>query len=230
MKNYKKINTSIIIPSFNESSNLSILLPKLHLEVKIKNLEIIVIDGYYFDKKTYDLCKKNKAIYCKRSINNSYGEAIRSGIKKAKGKYIVVMDADFSHTPSFINKMYSLKGSDVVIASRYISKGGTENSSYLIYLSRALNYIYSKILSIPIKDISNSFRLYNASKIKNINTICNNFDIVEEIIFKLYKKYKNLNVIEIPYFFKRRKFGSSKRTLIFSISYLITLIRLRLFN
>lgn len=58
MKNYKKINTSIIIPSFNESSNLSILLPKLHLEVKIKNLEIIVIDGYYFDKKTYDLCKK----------------------------------------------------------------------------------------------------------------------------------------------------------------------------
>ena len=230
MKRYKKINTSIIIPSFNESSNLSILLPKLYSDVNIKNLEIIVIDGYYFDKKTYDLCKKNRVIYCKRTINNTYGQAIRTGIEKARGKYIVLMDADFSHTPSFINKMYSFKESDVVIASRYVSKGGTDNSLYLIFLSRLLNYIYSIILSIPIKDISNSFRLYNASKIKNIKTISNNFDIIEEIIFKLYKKYKNLNVVEVPYFFKKRKFGSSKRTLIFTASYLITLIRLRIFS
>lgn len=230
MKKYKRINLSILIPSYNESSNLSILLPKIFLDVKINNLEIIVIDGYYFDKETYNICKKNNVVYCKRSINNTYGQAIKTGIKKAKGKHIVIMDADFSHTPSFINKMYSLKDKDVVIASRYISKGGTDNSAYLIFLSKALNYIYSVILSIAIKDISNSFRLYNASKIKSIKTTSNNFDIIEEIIYKLYKKYKNLNVVEIPYFFKRRKFGSSKRTLIFSISYLITLIRLRLFN
>jgi dolichol-phosphate mannosyltransferase len=230
MKKYKRINLSILIPSFNESLNLSILLPKLLLEVKVKNFEIIVIDSYYFDKKTYKICLDNNVIYCKRTINNAYGQAVRTGIQKAKGKYIIIMDADFSHTPSFINKMYSFKDSDVVIASRYISKGGTQNSAFLIILSRVLNYIYSIILSIPIKDISNSFRLYNASKIKSIKTVSNNFDIIEEIIFKLYKKYKNLNVVEIPYFFKKRKFGSSKRTLIFSISYIITLIRLRLFN
>jgi dolichol-phosphate mannosyltransferase len=115
----------------------------------------------------------------------------------------------------------------VVIASRYINEGSTENPYHLILLSRILNYFYSKILSLKIKDISNSFRLYRADKLKNIITFCNNFDVVEEIIYKLCKKYKNLKIIEIPYVFKKRKFGRSKRTLIFAITYFITLIKLR---
>ena len=82
-------------------------------------------------------------------------------------------------------------------------------------------------VALKIKDISNSFRLYKARKLKNIITVSNNFDIVEEIIYKLSKKYKNLKITEIPYVFKKRKFGKSKRTLFFAITYLITLLKLR---
>jgi dolichol-phosphate mannosyltransferase len=227
MKNYKRVNLSILIPAFKESENLSILLPKIKLEVKVKNFEIIVIDSFDFDKNTYFECKKNEVVYCQRLNNNSYGEAVRTGILLSKGDYIVIMDADFSHSPKFINNMFQKKNYDVVIASRYIEGGDTENPYHLILMSMILNFIYSKILSLKIKDISNSFRLYNGKKIKNIKTKCYNFDLVEEILYKLTSKYKKLKIIEIPYLFKKRKFGKSKRTLIFSITYLLTLLKLR---
>lgn len=227
MKNCRAINLSVLIPAFDENKNLSILLPKIRSEVKVKNFEVIVIDGYFYDRKTYLVCKKNNVFYCRRKNNNSYGEAIREGINQCRGDYVIIMDADFSHSPKFINNMFLKKKFDVVIASRYINDGGTENPYHLILLSRILNYLYSKILSLKIKDISNSFRLYKAHKLKNIITVCNNFDIVEEIIYKLSKKYNNLKITEIPYVFKKRKFGKSKRTLIFAITYLITLLKLR---
>jgi len=227
MKNYRVINLSILIPAFDENKNLSILLPKIRSEVKVKNFEVIVIDGYLYNSKTYLVCKRNNVVYCQRKNNNTYGEAIREGIKRARGDYTIIMDADFSHSPKFINVMFKKNDFDVVIASRYINDGGTENPYYLILLSRILNYLYSKILSLKIKDVSNSFRLYRTDKLKNIITLCNNFDVVEEIIYKLSQKYKNLSIIEIPYVFKKRKFGKSKRTLIFAISYFITLLKLR---
>lgn len=230
MKKYRKINLSILIPAFNESKNLSILLPKIKSEVKLKNFEIIVIDGFVRDKNTYFECKKNKVNYCQRYNNNSYGEAVRAGIMHSKADYIVIMDADFSHSPKFINKMYKKKNYDVVIASRYIKGGSSENPYYLILMSRLLNYVYSSILSLKIKDISNSFRLYNARKLKNIQINCNNFDLVEEILYKLVNKFKKIKIIELPYLFKKRKFGLSKRNLIFSIAYILTLIRLRFFK
>ena len=227
MRSYRATNLSILIPAFDENKNLSILLPKIRFEVKVRNYEIIVVDGYLQDRKTYLVCRKNNAVYCQRKNNNSYGEAIREGINRARGDYIIIMDADFSHSPKFINSMFLKNNFDVVIASRYINNGGTENPYHLILLSRILNYLYAKILSLKINDISNSFRLYRADKLKNIITFCNNFDIVEEIIYKLSKKYKNIKIIEIPYVFKKRKFGKSKRTLIFAITYFITLIKLR---
>ena len=58
MKNCRVINLSVLIPAFDEYKNLSILLPKIRSEVKIKNFEVIVIDGYLYDRKTYLVCKK----------------------------------------------------------------------------------------------------------------------------------------------------------------------------
>ncbi|MEK9774511.1 MAG: glycosyl transferase family 2, partial [Candidatus Woesearchaeota archaeon] len=67
------------------------------------------------------------------------------------------------------------------------------------------------------------------SCIQNINLVEKNFDIVEEILIKLVKKNKNLKIIEIPTKFSKRKFGKSKRNLVtFSLTYLKSIMRLRL--
>ena len=71
-------------------------------------------------------------------------------------------------------------------------------------------------------------KIYDTDKIKNIDIYCNNFDIVEEILFKMNKANKGLKIKEIPYIFKERMFGNTKRNLFsFILSYIVTLVKLR---
>ena len=96
-------------------------------------------------------------------------------------------------------------------------------------MSKVLNISYSIVLGIKCKDISNSFKLYQTNDLKSITLKCNEFDIVEEIIFKINKARK-IALKEIPFNFQKRNFGKSKRNLIvFIFKYLITLIKLRFF-
>ena len=140
------------------------------------------------------------------------------------------MDSDGSHHPEFLKSLYSLKDEyDVVMASRYIEGGFTENNKSSILMSRIVNWGYAVILNLNFKDISNSFKIYDAKLIKNLNLRCENFDIVEEILYKVVRLNKIVKVKEIPFSFKQRMFGETKRNLlIFIFAYVFTLIRLRL--
>jgi dolichol-phosphate mannosyltransferase len=140
------------------------------------------------------------------------------------------MDADGSHAPEFIHNLWAERGKyDIVIASRYVEGGYTENSAPLRLMSRVLNWTYSLILNLPYKDVSNSFKLYRGSLLKGLKLRCDNFDIVEEILYKIVRLNPGLPVKEIPFSFKKRMFGETKRSLLlFIFTYLVTMIRLRL--
>ena len=116
---------------------------------------------------------------------------------------------------------------DLVIGSRYIKHGKTENNLILILMSLMVNIMYRMLLNLKVKDVSNSFRIYDGEKLRSIETICNNFDLVEEILIKLVLRYPKLTVKEVPIEFKKRLYGKSKRDLIkFVMSYLVTMRRL----
>lgn len=227
----KKIVLSIILPAYREDENLLNILPRI-IDVT-KNLklasEIIVVDTETPLDKTYSVCKKFSVKCISRKGGNNFGSAIRTGISVANGKFILFMDADGSHTPEFIPDLVKYSGVyDVVVASRYIDNGHTENSFLLIYMSKILNWTYSYVLNIPCKDVSNSFKLYRAFDIKKIKLECNNFDIVEEILFKLCLKNPDIKIKEVPFTFKKRMFGETKRNLIvFMATYLWTIIKLK---
>ena len=150
----------------------------------------------------------------------------------ARGDYFIALDGDGSHYREFIKKMYAEKDqSDVVVASRYVDGGATENSRVLIIMSRLVNAIYSHILGLNCKDVSNSFKLYRTKDLKELKLKCNNFDVIEEILFKLNKNNKDLVIKELPFKFKTRMFGQTKRNLaVFIITYIFTLIKLRFEN
>lgn len=223
---------SIVLPAYKESDNLKKILPEIHNQVKKLNLdyEILVVDTIEKMDDTYEVCENNCAKYIKRENGNLYGDAIRTGIKKATGEYLVFMDADGSHEPKSICDLYNklvLGNYDVVIGSRYIKGGQTDNNIILKAMSWMLNVTYRFIFNLKVKDCSDSFRIYRADKIKSINLECDNFDIVEEILIKLYKKYPDLKITEIPIYFKKRDEGVSKRDLVkFIFSYFGTIKRL----
>lgn len=222
---------SIIIPAYLEEENLRIILPRLHAVLVDLGVEyeILVIDTMAAMDNTIIVCKENGAVYINRQGGNNYGDAIKTGIINSHGQYTIFMDADGSHAPEFIKELYQHKDNfDVVAASRYIEGGNTDNSRMLIFMSLVVNKMYSLVLGIKCKDVSNSFKLYKTAEIKALKLKCNNFDIVEEILFKLKKQKGNLRIKELPFVFKKRMFGNTKRNLVlFICSYLVTIIKLR---
>ena len=234
---------AIVIPSYDEFDNLQYLLPKIKNSIKENfsshDVEVVIVDGLKKDQKTKFLCENFGFNYLNRDPSNQFGDAIRSGINFVRNsnqsnEWLIIMDSDGSHDPSLFREFNSFINNnepDIVIASRYVQGGSTENNIVLITLSMIVNLIYKFSFNLRVNDISNNFRLYRFSYLKDIELLEQNFDIVEEILIKILKKFPDLNIIEIPSTFLKRKHGKSKRNLIlFSFTYLRSIKRLRKFS
>ena len=226
---------SVVMPAYMEYENLRILLPRIEQSCRSLGVqfEIVVVGPNKPLDQTPNLCAEFAHWrYVDRAGGNSYGDAVRSAISAASGTYTLFLDADGSHTPEFIPNLFRFREqNDVVIASRYIDGGSTDNKKSLVLMSLIINRVYGIVLGIPCKDISNSFKLYKSKQLKRLQLRCDNFDIVEEILLKIKVDTPQLKIMEVPYSFKERMFGTTKRNLVaFIFSYLLTLIRLRFYS
>lgn len=225
------VEISIIMPSYKEESNLKELLLRINTVMSRLGIkyETLVVDTVNKMDATDEVCERNKTTYINREPGNLYGDAVRTGIKYAKGEYIIFMDADGSHSPEFIEELVRYKDeADVIIASRYVKGGGTDNSRMLILMSLIVNIVYSKLLDLDCYDVSNSFKLYKAVLLRELKLSSGNFDIIEEILIKLKKRNKQLKIKEVPHYFKKRMYGKTKRNLIvFAFSYFFTLLKFK---
>lgn len=225
------IKLSVILPSYQEGENLKLLLPGLKRAASAVSpaYEIIVVDTHQPKDDTPDVCREHQVRYVPRQGGDSFGDAVRTGIEAAQGEWTVFMDADGSHSPEMIPKLARYADDfDVVIASRYVQGGRTENSPALVLMSRLLNLVYVSVLKLNCRDVSNSFKLYRTAQLKAIALRCNSFDIVEEILVKIQRQLKEVRIKEVPFTFERRKAGKTKRNLLtFIVTYFFTLIRLR---
>ena len=223
---------SVVLPAFLEEENLRLLLPRIRAEMEHIGapFEVVVVDTPTPLDATAEVCAQNAVVYVNRAPSDSFGDAVRTGIRLARGEWVIFMDADGSHTPEFIRWLVAeTPAFDVVIASRYTAGGFTENSKALVGMSRILNLTYSLVLNVKCKDVSNSFKIYRSDLLKPLRLRCDNFDIVEEIIFKMCRRTPGLKIKEVPFTFKKRMFGETKRNLVlFIVTYIATMVRLRL--
>lgn len=223
---------SIVLPAYQEAENLRKILPELKQAFSDAAIscEILVIDTSKALDNTQQVCTDYHATYINREHGDFYGDAIRTGIRKARGDYILLMDSDGSHLPQdAVRLCQNMEGQpcDMVIGSRYCIGGNTDNSFVLKLMSKCLNITYRLIFALPVKDVSNSFRIYRADAIKSIQLECNNFDIVEEMLIKMDLLLEPFSVREIPVSFQKRMAGESKRDLVkFIFSYFHTIYRL----
>ena len=120
---------------------------------------------------------------------------------------------------------------DIVIGSRYVAGGHTENPAILIWMSYMVNLTFRVVFNIHARDVTNSFRLYRTAILKPMKLESNDFDILEEILIKAVTHRPPARVGEVPVTFGRRKAGESKRKLLqFALGYLNTLRKLRKFQ
>lgn len=203
---------SIILPAINEAENLALLLPRLHEVAKgIGPYEIIVVDGGSTDDTAARSAAQGARVHLQKE--RGYGKALQEAFEQARGKYIVTMDADYSHDPSFIRDLYAARDRGAVaIASRYVPGGSSDVSGVRSALSRVLNTAFRRVLAIPIQDMSSGFRLYRRSALQEIEITRRNFDALEEILIKLVGM--GHGVVEVPFIYKARGAGVSKARVI----------------
>lgn len=221
---------SVVLPAFREEENLRLLLPRIHAAVRSLPIaaEVLVVDTVAPLDATPEVCAREGIRYLNRGPTNAYADAVRTGIAAARGQWILFMDADGSHAPELIPTLFARRAdADVVIASRYVDGGHTENSRVLVLMSWVVNACYRFVLGLRVKDVSNSFKLYRADWLRSLELRCDNFDVIEEILYKLRVVYR-ARMLEVPATFRKRMFGETKRNLVaFMLSYVATLVRLR---
>lgn len=222
------------MPAYREADALRQLLPALIPAVKAlsKRSEIIVADSIDPLDDTGLVCADYGVCHVHRTGGNAYGDAVRTGIQKSSGEYVLLMDADGSHNPRDIVRLWSARNqADIVIGSRYVKGGSTENPAVLIWMSRILNYLYKFAFGLSVADVSNSFRLYRGDQLRSVRLESSDFDIVEEILIRLAFGPTRATVTEVPVTFERRKAGESKRNLpAFMLSYMASIMTMRRFR
>ena len=225
-----EIELSVVLPAYEEAGSLKQLLPILNQSAEglMSSYEILVVDTQEPRDDTPALCAALGVTYLPRRGGDLYGDAVRTGMANARGRWILMMDADGSHNPRILPQLWQHRDAfDLVIASRYVRGGETENPAILIFMSHVVNIIFRVLLNLKCYDVSNSFRLYRGDDVRSLQLECNHFDIVEEILVKLVGSRKEFRIKEVPSTFEKRKAGKTKRRLlVFILGYLGTLLRL----
>jgi len=149
------VETSIIVPVYNEAANLKKLLEQIH-ELDLPKCEIIVVDDGSSDGSAAAAMAAGANVV-RHPYNIGNGAAVKSGMRAAKGKVIVLMDGDGQHKPEDIPRL--LAGVEIfhmVVGAR--AKGSKlrihRNLANLLY-----NLLASYVTRFKVEDLTSGFRV-----------------------------------------------------------------------
>ena len=202
------VELTVLLPVLDERDNLELLLPRLHgvLARLDAATEVLVVDGGSQDGTAAVAAARGARVLEQRE--RGYGAALREGLAAAAGRWVITLDADLSHDPDFIAKLWRARSrGDIVIASRYARGGVAFQPVTRAVLSRVLNRFFGSGLGLPVRDLSSGFRLYRRAAITELSLGGRNFEILEEILVKAYAA--GWRVLELPFTYYPRSSGSS---------------------
>lgn len=211
----------VIIPTYNERENIeNIIRAVFGLE---KTFHILIIedgspDGTAAIVKTLQQEFPDRLFMIERKGKLGLGTAYITGFKWAlehSYEYIFEMDADFSHNPNDLPRLYeacAVQGGDVAIGSRYISGVNVVNWP----MGRVLmSYFASKyvrvVTGLPIHDTTAGFKCYRRQVLETIDLDHIRFKGYAFQIEMKFTAYKcGFKIIEVPVIFINRELGTSK--------------------
>jgi len=203
---------SIVIPTLDECENIAVLVPALTRVCAALGVEgeVLVLDAGSTDG-TAEAAERAGARVLQ--VGRGYGEALRQGLRAARGEYVVTMDADLSHDPEVVARLWSIRDPMTIgIASRYVPGGAARTSRTRIVLSRLLNVVFARGLALPARDLSSGFRIYPRRTAQMLEPRGVDFDILPELLVRAHTS--GWRITEIPFDYAPRRSGRSKARLL----------------
>jgi len=213
----------VVIPTYNEAENIEGI-----IRAAVAELERLVPDTHHIlvvDDNSPDgtgaiadrLAERHPQVeVLHRAAKTGLGHAYLAGFARAlsgDAELVIEMDADFSHDPRYLEPLLAAaREADLVLGSRYVEGGGTENWGIVRRLISRGGCLYARtILGVDIHDLTGGFkcihrRVLEAIRLETVRA--------EGYVFQIEVTYRALlagfRVAEVPIVFRDRSVGSSK--------------------
>ena len=204
---------AVVTPCLNEAENLELLLPRIHAVAEAMGIAcgVYVIDGGSTDGTAAVAERHGARVIQQRG--RGYGGALKTAFEDIGAHYILTLDADYSHHPAYIKYLYEMREqADIVIASRYAPQGHAEMPWGRKVLSRVLNEVFRRVLSLDVYDLSSGFRLYRRAAVANLDLTYDTYAVLQEILVKAF--CAGFQVREIPFHYLPRRHGKTHARLV----------------
>jgi dolichol-phosphate mannosyltransferase len=230
----------VCVPTYNERENLEPLVRALAEVLDTTRDRVLVIDdaspdgtGELADRLADELPWVG---VLHRSAKEGIGRAYLAGFAEALAtgaELVLEMDCDFSHDPRDVSRLIATAedGADLVLGSRWVEGGGTENwGAVRRFISRGGSLYARLVLGVGIRDLTGGFKCYRRRVLETID-----LDAIASrgYAFQIEGTYRTvragLRVTEVPIVFTDRVAGGSKmsRAIVLEAVWRVPLLRLR---
>lgn len=216
----------IIVPTFNEAENIKLLIPAILAQnTKLTNIELnVLVSDSHSEDNTAEIVKKmarlDNRIHFLDVVQRGIGVGLMKGfdyaIEKLDADILGQMDADFSHDPDDLTKLFAaLKGeTNLVIGSRFAKGGANRLPITRQIFSRGASTV-ARLLTgyLKVREWTTSYRLFTADLYRKINRDripWQSTSFVFQIAFVVESLRAGAKIAEVPIIFTDRRFGQSK--------------------
>jgi glycosyltransferase involved in cell wall biosynthesis len=199
---------SVVLPVFNEAAGLAELIGKIH-DLKLPRTEVIVVDDGSSDKSA-EIALGAGANVIRHPYNIGNGAAIKSGMRAARGRLIVLMDGDGQHQPEDIPNLLA------EAANYHMVVGARAKGSKLRLHRYAANTIYNLLASyvtqFKVKDLTSGFRaLSRRDALRFIDLLPNTFSYPTTLTLAFLRSGMTVKYVPIQTLYRA---GQSKISLV----------------
>lgn len=217
---------TMVVPTYNERDRLAELVTALFDAARSAQLELelVIVDDNSPDGTgalADELARQHRMVVVHRAGKLGLGTAVVAGFEKASAAVLGVMDADFSHPPALVPRMFAAfqaTDAEVLVASRYVPGGSTPNWPWSRKLMSRVACVLARPLS-PVRDAASGFFLIKREIALGVSIKAGGFKICLELLVRGWPT----RLIEVPYQFDDRELGESKMSRREAAGYLLQL-------